>query len=109
MVNGLKILTNLSEVSGSCNEYIFHNANISKTSLLRGIKLYNIGIRQVSWQFIITRLYKANLSCVDDLRNRLKPDSDSGKGEWIDLSGLIAPKNEIEKSLMLLKMALFRG
>lgn len=99
MVNGLKILTNLSEVSGACNEYIFHNANISRTSLLRGIKLYNIGIDKFLGNSIITRLYKANLTCVDDLRSRLKPDSDSGKGEWIDLSGLIAPKNEIEKIL----------
>ncbi len=100
MVKAVKLLQNILDVSGAtCDEYIYHNAIISRNSLTRGIYLYNIGIDKFLGNSIITRLYKANLNCLDDLRKRLKPDSDAGKGDWIDLSGLIAPKNEIEKIL----------
>ena len=33
------------------------------------------------------------------MRHQLKPDTKKGLGEWIDLSGLIAPKNEIDNLL----------
>ena len=48
---------------------------------------------------MITRLYKANLNSESDLRNRLQPNDDRGFGDWVDLSGLIAPKKEIDKIL----------
>ncbi|MCP5629384.1 DUF4954 family protein, partial [Klebsiella pneumoniae] len=28
---------------------------------------------------------------------RLKPDTEIGVGEWVDIAGLIAPKSEVEK------------
>ena len=31
------------------------------------------------------------------IRERLQPDTEIGKGEWVDISGLIAPKSEIER------------
>ena len=31
------------------------------------------------------------------IRTRLKPDTETGTGEWVDISGLIAPKSEIER------------
>jgi len=36
---------------------------------------------------------------IEDLKNKLKPDTDKGLGEWIDLSGLIAPKNVVDELL----------
>jgi len=100
MVKAIGILENLSEVSGATSEeYIFHNTTISNSSLVKGIYLYNIGIDKFLGNSTITRLYKANLKNVNDLRKRLMPDSDAGKGDWIDLSGLIAPKNEVSKIL----------
>jgi len=100
MVNAVAILDNLKNVSGQASdEYIYHNTSISQSALNKGIYLYNIGIDKFLGNSVITRLYKANLKTEEDLRNRLRPDSDIGKGEWIDLSGLIAPKNEINKIL----------
>ena len=32
-------------------------------------------------------------------RKRLAPDRQQGKGEWVDLAGLIAPKKEVDKLL----------
>ena len=38
-----------------------------------------------------------NFQSNEDIRERLKPDTEIGTGEWVDISGLIAPKSEIEK------------
>ena len=35
----------------------------------------------------------------DEIRQRLKPDTEIGVGEWVDVSGLIAPKSEIDRLL----------
>lgn len=32
----------------------------------------------------------------EEIRARLKPDTAIGSGEWVDISGLIAPKSEID-------------
>ena len=45
---------------------------------------------------LISRIQKAgNISGIDDLRTALKKDSSVGSGEWVDLSGLIAPRSEV--------------
>ena len=48
---------------------------------------------------IITRLNLCTLHTVEEVYQCLSPDSEIGKGDWIDLSGLIAPKNEISSLL----------
>lgn len=100
MMNATEILENLKKVSGQTSEeYIYNNTSISQSALNRGIHLYHIGIDKFLGNSVITRLYKANLKNEDQLRKRLLPDSETGKGDWIDLSGMIAPKNEIIKIL----------
>jgi NDP-sugar pyrophosphorylase family protein len=100
MVKAIEILENLKSVSGeSSEEYIFHNTSISQSALNKGIYLYNIGIDKFLGNSVISRLYKAELKNEVDLRKRLRPDTEIGKGEWVDLSGLIAPKEEINKIL----------
>jgi hypothetical protein len=100
MVKALDILLNLKNVSGAnSEEYIYNNTSISQLALNKGIHLYNIGIDKFLGNSVITRLYKIELKNEDNLRKRLLPESDTGKGDWLDLSGLIAPKNEINKLL----------
>jgi NDP-sugar pyrophosphorylase family protein len=100
MVKALKILENLKSVSGSSSEeFIYNNTSISQSSLNRGIQLYNIGINKFLGNSIITRLFKIELNNIEDMRQRLLPDCETGKGDWIDLSGLIAPKEEVSKLL----------
>jgi carbonic anhydrase/acetyltransferase-like protein (isoleucine patch superfamily) len=100
MVKAISILNNLKEVSGEgSSEYIFNNTSISSNSLHRGIKLYNTGIDKFLGNSIITRLKDFEYNSIEEIRNRLKPETEVGKGDWLDLSGLIAPKNEIVKIL----------
>lgn len=100
MLKAIEILENLKNVSGeTSNEYIFQNTSISNNSLNRAIKLYNIGIDKFLGNSVITHINEKEFCSIEELRQLLKPTSDVGKGEWIDISGLIAPKNEIEKIL----------
>jgi len=48
---------------------------------------------------IIKRLEKTGFTSNVEIRERLKPDTPIGTGEWVDISGLIAPKSEIDKLL----------
>ena len=40
-----------------------------------------------------------NFQSNEEIRQRLKPDTEIGVGEWVDVSGLIAPKSEIDRLL----------
>jgi hypothetical protein len=96
MVKGVENLENLKKVSGySSEEYIYNNTSISNSSLNKGIELYNIGIDKFLGNSLITRILNSDFTTGEELRNKLMPDSTIGKGEWLDLAGLIAPKNEI--------------
>lgn len=100
MINALGILRNLKEVSGATsNEYIYNNTSISASSLNKALTLYATGIDKFLGNSVITRIKDINFKSLDDLKNRLQPDSDIGKGDWVDIGGLIAPKNEINKIL----------
>lgn len=100
MVTALHILENLKNEPGiDSQEFNYNNTSISLPALNKGIHLYNIGIDKFLGNSVITRLYKIDIKNEADLRKRLLPESGIGKGDWIDLSGLIAPKNEINKLL----------
>ena len=98
MMNGIEILTELQRVSGETSEtYSYQSAKIKNSSLKNGIKLYHTAIHKFLGNSIIKRLEETRFSSNEEIRKRLTPDTSTGLGEWVDLSGLIAPKSEIEK------------
>lgn len=100
MFAGRAILQNLKQVSGETSEiYSFQSAKIKNSSLNRGIKLYEIAIHKFLGNSIIKRLEDIHFKSNEEIQTRLRPDTEIGTGEWVDISGLIAPKSEIEKLL----------
>lgn len=100
MLNAIDILNKLKKVSGeTCGEFIYNNTSISASSLKKGIELYSTGIDKFLGNSVITRIKDIDFKNIDQLRERLKRDSDVGKGDWVDIAGLIAPKEEIEHIL----------
>jgi UDP-3-O-[3-hydroxymyristoyl] glucosamine N-acyltransferase len=98
MIKGRSILRNLKNVSGETSEtYSFQSAKIKNSSLNNGIRFYNTGIQKFMGNSIIKRLENIIFHNDDEIRARLRPDIEIGDGEWVDISGLIAPKSEIEK------------
>jgi hypothetical protein len=100
MFKGREILRKLkSEFSPGTASFSFNNMIISGPSLDRGIKLYQTGINKFLGNSLIKRLEKCEFKTNEELQHRLAPDLSHGSGEWVDMAGLITPKNEVDKLL----------
>lgn len=98
MMKGRDILKDLRRVSGETSEtYAYQSAKIKNSSLNKGIKLYETAIHKFLGNSLIKRLEETKFQSDEEIRARLLPDTEIGTGEWVDISGLIAPKSEIEK------------
>jgi len=100
MFKGRAILKELRRVSGETSElYSYQSAKIKNSSLNKGLQYYDIAIHKFLGNSIIKRLEGIKYQSDEEIRQRLKPDTEIGTGEWVDISGLIAPKSEVEKLL----------
>ena len=100
MLNGYQLLTNLKASSGETSNYFtYHSVKIKNSSLDRGIKLYQIGIDKFLGNCLVSRLEKKQFKNVDELRAALSPETNIGVGKWLDLAGLFAPEESVQKSL----------
>lgn len=100
MYAGINILETLKELSGETSEtYTYHSTIIKHSSLFNGIKYYQMAINKFLGNSIIKRLEIIPFQSIDEIRERLKPDTTIGLGTWVDLSGLIAPQSEIDRLL----------
>lgn len=98
MMTGRAILKNLSRVSGETSEiYSYQSAKIRNSALNKGVRLYEMAIHKFLGNSIIKRLENLHFSSDEEIRARLQPDTPIGSGEWVDVSGLIAPKSEVER------------
>ena len=50
---------------------------------------------------MISKIYNKSVSTDSDLRNILVTRSETGRGYWVDLAGLIAPMDHIERKTKL--------
>jgi len=97
---GVSILKNLQATAGETSEiYTYQSCIIKNAALKRGLELYEIVIHKFLGNSIIKRLENTRFTSNEEVRDRLKPDTTVGSGEWIDISGLIAPKSEIDHLL----------
>jgi hypothetical protein len=98
MMRAGEILRNLQAVSGETSGvYYYQNTRIKGSSLRRALEYYGIAIRKFMGNSIIKRLEGVDFRSIDQVRQRLRPTEPGGRGEWIDLSGLFIPKEELEK------------
>lgn len=100
MWRGREVLNELQALSGENTEvYGYKNCKIRNSSLRHGCELYTIGIQKFLGNSLISRLEEKELHTMADVRAALRPDSAIGLGDWVDLAGLIAPKDEVTKLL----------
>lgn len=97
---GVEILKNLQATAGETSEiYTYQSCIIKNAALKKGLELYEIVIHKFLGNSIIKRLENTRFATNHEIRERLKPDTNVGSGEWVDVSGLIAPKSEIDNLL----------
>ncbi|KAA6333662.1 hypothetical protein EZS27_017952 [termite gut metagenome] len=100
MFKGRAILKDLKRTSGETSEiYSYQSAKIKNSSLNQGILLYETAIHKFLGNSIIKCLETIHFQSNEEIRECLKPDTEIGIGEWVDIAGLIAPKSEIDRLL----------
>ncbi len=100
MLNGREILNEMKRVSGEISDtYSFQSAKIKNSSLKNGIRYYEMAINKFLGNSIIKRLENLRFDSDDRIRERLRPDCGAGEGQWVDVSGMIAPQSEVEALL----------
>jgi hypothetical protein len=100
MIEGRELLKRLKKELAPAAEFYFYNSmKMTGHSLERGILLYQTGINKFLGNSIIKKLEATEFRTNDELRRKLTSDPSHGLGEWIDVAGLIVPRNEIDKLL----------
>ena len=96
ILKGKKILENLREVTGdNVSQYLYHEYIIPSSSLHKGIKYYDIALR-IYMGAVLKRVLKNDPALTP-------PTSQTGIGDWDDLSGLLLPVSEEERIVSDLK------
>jgi len=100
MSNAVRILKQISHVSGETTEiFSYNNTKIKSSALKRGLELYHHAMMKFIGNSIITRLNQCPLTSPEKVAGCLRPKDTTGQGDWIDLAGLFAPKTEVNKLL----------
>ncbi|MBR1791970.1 MAG: DUF4954 family protein [Bacteroidaceae bacterium] len=100
MLRGLHILEELERLSGPTSDvYAYQSAKISNSSLHRGQQLYRIAIEKFLGNSLISHLERTDCSTAESVLEGLKPTRTEGRGLWVDLAGLIAPKELVNALL----------
>ena len=97
MMNAVGILNDLIRVSGETSDtYSYQSAKIRNSSLHKGLNFYALAINKFLGNSLIKRLETVPDGNIAAIRERLRPDTPVGEGQWVDISGLIAPKSEVD-------------
>mgnify|MGYP001766676981 CR=1 FL=1 len=100
MRKAVEVLKNLQALVGETSEiYYYQNTRIKGSSLRNGLALYGKAINKFLGNSLIKRLEGTAFSSIEEIWAQLQPTESRGKGEWIDLSGMIAPQEVIENLL----------
>ena len=96
ILKGKKILESLREVTGdNVSQYLYHEYIIPASSLHKGIKYYDIALR-IYMGAVLKRVLKRDPAITP-------PSTQTGVGDWDDLSGLLLPVSEEERIISDLK------
>jgi len=96
MLNAVDILKQLQQVSGVTSDaYTYQSGKIKSSSLKNGLKYYGMAIDKFLGNSLITRLMSSDVSTLKELREAFVPQSAYGEGDWVDLAGMIVPKQAV--------------
>ena len=96
MLKGVQILKRLQKVSGvNSDAYTYQSGKIKSSSLKNGLKYYGMAIDKFLGNSLITKIMNSEFSSIGQLREALVPKVRFGEGDWVDIAGMIAPKDAL--------------
>ncbi len=97
MLNGIDLLNSIELTSGSTSEfYSYQGLTIRASSLRNGREYYGMAVDKFFGNSVLKRLENCTDNSAQAIRAELQPTHSQGKGEWIDMAGLFAPKSAVE-------------
>ncbi|MBD5224512.1 MAG: DUF4954 family protein [Bacteroidales bacterium] len=97
MMDGTELLSNIEATAGETSErYSYQGMEIKASALRKGRMYYGMAIDKFMGNSVLKRLEGDPIADEADMHRRLRTTTAAGGGEWFDLSGLIAPRTEIE-------------
>lgn len=97
MMKAVDILKDLQNLVGETSEiYYYQNTRIKNSSLQNALRLYGMAINKFLGNSLIKRLEGTPFENIEEVRQQLVPTTREGTGEWVDLSGLILPKDQLD-------------
>ena len=99
MITGRDKLKKLLEENPDQEIIFFDRMRMKRSAGERGINLYQMGINKFIGNSVIKRLEGKKFKSDEDIRERLKPKYKKGRGDWVDMAGLITPLRSVEELL----------
>lgn len=97
MLAGSELLQRLCDTSGPTSQvYSYQGLSMSARALHKGLDYYRMAIDKFMGNSVIHRLRDLAGGSTEAIRRALRPTDPRGRGEWVDICGLIAPKSEIK-------------
>lgn len=97
MFAGIKLLDELERTAGlTAERFAFQTMTIDARALRKGRSLYRLAIDKFMGNSVIHRLGTEPVADAAELSRRLAPTHPAGKGRWVDVCGMFAPKSEID-------------
>ena len=96
VLKGIEILRSLRRSFGpDVAEYPYQGGWIRSSALNKGLNYYSIILDKFLGNSLVSRIGKSKAETWEGLLKDLRPDSEIGLGDWVDVSGLICPKNAL--------------
>ena len=97
ILNGIGKLREIELMSGhSSQTYYYNGVKIRRSALENGISLYQKAVDRYLGNIVVNYLATQSFDTFGELIALLTPENSSGRGDWIDVAGMIAPWEEIE-------------
>ncbi len=97
MLAGRALLDDLERTAGATAErFSFQTMIIEARALRKGREYYGMAIDKFMGNSVIHRLGDRTVTADTDIATLLSPTHPAGKGEWVDVCGLFAPKSEVD-------------
>lgn len=98
MVNAVGILKQLKDKASKEQRYVsYKGVHIPRLILRTAQKYYEIGIKVYLGHELSKRLDESKAATFEELKQELIPRAGNGKGNWVDVSGMFASQQDINR------------
>lgn len=96
VLRGKAQLEQLMQQAPTAETYVWQGLTIRRQALVNGISLYAQALAKYLGDVLLARLERMRPASRAEVERVLRPALQAGAGEWIDVSGLLVPAEELE-------------